>query len=205
MDLTGYLAARFPGLTLGPALFYEWPIGIRFELNDESRQEPDFSKIVSRATTIYRDVFQPKDEVAVVAQKHPADAEHPKHAREPKGLFELAEERHFDFSEMTERLSIATEDGAALLEWAGVVNISNEEVSAIFGAIGNLDFSRTPRITDRVYFVNQSRDIILNMYDDRGLDVIAADRASLLPLYRSHFEWILTYDVPQIERTFEGL
>jgi hypothetical protein len=44
----------------------------------------------------------------------------------------------------------------------------------ILRAIMHNDFPlKQPRIGDRVYFINQSRHIILHMYDDRGLDVIA--------------------------------
>jgi hypothetical protein len=100
--------------------------------------------------------------------------------------------------------SFPTEDGDAHLEWAEIPNPSNENVSLILEAIANVDFFRTPRITDYVYFINRSRNIILNMYDDRGLDVIATNRESLVSLYRSRPSWILAYDLPRIRDTFEN-
>jgi len=204
MDLLGYLAKSFPGLTLEPALFYEWPIGIRFELNDEVQPEPDFNDIVTRATAIFSETFKPEDCVIAVSLKHPIAAMHPKRARDPKGLFEFANEYHLDFGPTLEHTSFPTEDGESTLEWSPVSDVWSSKIGTIFGAIANLDFGRMPRITDCVYFVNQSRDIILNMYDDRGLDVIAANRASLSHLYHTHTSWILGYDLPQVIHTFES-
>jgi len=44
------------------------------------------------------------------------------------------------------------------------------------------------------FLVDFDRDILLHVYDDRGVDVTALDRATLLPLYRSRAEWLLDYD-----------
>jgi hypothetical protein len=41
------------------------------------------------------------------------------------------------------------------------------------------------------------------MYDDRGLDLIAADRSDLQPIYEEHKNWILDYDRQQIAAVFE--
>ena len=74
----------------------------------------------------------------------------------------------------------------------------------ILKAIANDSYySRRTATDDRIYFVNRTRNIILHMYDDRGMDVIAAGRNDLQAIYDEHKDWILDYDRKQIVETFE--
>lgn len=41
------------------------------------------------------------------------------------------------------------------------------------------------------------------MYDDRGLDLIAADKESLRSIYEKYNDWILDNDIEQIQKLFE--
>lgn len=81
----------------------------------------------------------------------------------------------------------------------------------ILRAIGHTDFSsRQPRLdsnwfftSKEVYFINIDKKLIFHMYDDRGLDIISADKEILQPIYKKHNEWILDYDREQIDKQFE--
>jgi len=53
------------------------------------------------------------------------------------------------------------------------------------------------------YFVNIDKKLILHMYDDRGLDIVSADREALVSIYKKHNDWILDYDREQIDKQFE--
>ena len=59
-------------------------------------------------------------------------------------------------------------------------------------------------MTSAIYLFDTNRHIIFHLYDDRGLDVAAIDRETLLPLYYKYNSWILDYDRPKIEELFEG-
>jgi Domain of unknown function (DUF3885) len=52
------------------------------------------------------------------------------------------------------------------------------------------------------FFLNISKKIIYHLYDDRGCDVIAADREHIRLLYEVRNEWILDYDRDKIDSTF---
>lgn len=68
----------------------------------------------------------------------------------------------------------------------------------------NTDFPpRTPRIQDRVYFINRDRNIILHVYDDRGMDLIAASVEDLKAIYEQHKDWILDHDRSSVEELFQ--
>ena len=51
-------------------------------------------------------------------------------------------------------------------------------------------------------FINRSRNIILHMYDDRGLDVIAPQIEDLRPVYEAHKTWVLDHDRGSINNLF---
>ncbi|WP_446677145.1 DUF3885 domain-containing protein [Sphingobacterium multivorum] len=84
---------------------------------------------------------------------------------------------------------------------------------AVLLAIANQDFpSRFPRLEDNhiisnkeIYFITINKKLILNMYDDRGLDVVATDIEALRPIYEKHRDWILDCDREQIEKLFSTI
>jgi hypothetical protein len=41
------------------------------------------------------------------------------------------------------------------------------------------------------------------MYDDRGMDLIAASRSGLQTIYDEYKNWVLDYDRKRIEETFK--
>jgi hypothetical protein len=97
------------------------------------------------------------------------------------------------------------EKAITTIRWTEISPMSIDYAS-IFEAIANQNFgSRRPRVYDRIYFVDPERHVILHMYDDRGMDVIARDRATLQPLYSKFGDWILEHDRSQIDRTFQEL
>lgn len=59
-------------------------------------------------------------------------------------------------------------------------------------------------LTSSTYLFNLEKDILFHLYDFRGLDVIAADRNNLFPLYMDFNEWILEYDRLKIDAVFSA-
>jgi hypothetical protein len=72
-------------------------------------------------------------------------------------------------------------------------------------AVANTDFLRQPRITQDkdIYFININKQLIFHMYDDRGLDIIAANIETLRPIYEKHNNWLLDYDREKIDKQFQ--
>jgi hypothetical protein len=93
------------------------------------------------------------------------------------------------------------EDQNFSLQW-GQLPAHGFRYSAIMEGIANSDHARTPSVSSRVYFLNPATDVIMHMYDDRGLDIIAARRETLVPLYRSFNEWVLEYNREKISKLF---
>jgi hypothetical protein len=82
--------------------------------------------------------------------------------------------------------------------------VLNLRYELVLEAIANADHARHPAISSRVYWINRSSDIILHMYDDRGLDLIGRTKDMLGRLYRDFNPWILDYDRARINQTFSS-
>jgi len=44
--------------------------------------------------------------------------------------------------------------------------------------------------------------VMLHLYDDRGLDIVAESKAALLPIYHKLNPWILDFDHKKIDDIF---
>jgi hypothetical protein len=185
-DLAAYLSEKFPSLTLGGGLFYRWPVGIRFQLGPDVFRE--------RAPKLYEVVFAPEDSCVIVSQDWPDHtALHQRYSRVffLPGAFDSRYPLGLQSLEMT-----AGEHGEQetfSLQWAQVPARSFQ-YGAVFEGIASADHAQTPSVSGRIYFLNPAREMIIHMYDDRGLDMIAASRAALIPIYRTFSDWVLDAD-----------
>lgn len=57
--------------------------------------------------------------------------------------------------------------------------------------------------TPEIYFINKIKNNIFNLVDDRGLDIIAKDKESLVDIYSKFNSWILEYDREKIDLIFK--
>ena len=187
-DLATYLREKFPSLTLGEGLFYRWPIGLRFELGLEDFRE--------RATKLYEFVFTQRDDCVIVSQDWRLEISHEARKRYSQ-VFSLPGTFDSNVRLGLQSWNVAAEQqreqGTFSLQWAQLAARSFRYDSILEG-IANADQSKTPSVSGCVYFLNPATGIILNMYDDRGLDVIAARREALVPMYETFRRWVLDFD-----------
>jgi hypothetical protein len=59
-----------------------------------------------------------------------------------------------------------------------------------------------PRAPVVIYLLNPVSNIVMHVYDDRGVDIMALSPEALMPLYRNFDQWILDYDRPRILEAF---
>lgn len=53
-----------------------------------------------------------------------------------------------------------------------------------------------------VFFINVTKNLIYFIYDDRGCEVIAADKETLRPVYEKYPEWLYEYNREDMNRLF---
>ncbi|WP_349408510.1 DUF3885 domain-containing protein [Pseudalkalibacillus sp. SCS-8] len=212
MQLELFLQKYFQGLTLHPPLFYSWEPGIRFELADPSLTLEDARnqrRIEKRAFTLFDSVFENEDDLFmvkdfhcpkgdVVLQKRPLRF-HKKYVKEHKALYRL---KHRIVP------SVYGEENDVTHRFIFPCRKNHIKYRKLLMAIAAEDSTNSNRLLKKpkyaynVYFINVTKKIIFHMYDDRGCDVIAADKKEILYLYETYNEWILEYDREQIESVF---
>ena len=213
MQLPEYMQIHFPGLILNPSLFYSWTVGLRFELNADHWPNVQWESVLNRATTLYQSVFRQGD-IGFIVSGHDWEFENKNRpiGKMPEfrdSVFALSRKASLGLRGVAGRKRVTAHQDTvtkiiSTFRWTAIEprHIGYEQ---ILRAIMHRDFpSRQPRIVDRVYFVNQSRNIVLHMYDNRGLDIIAPQISDLSPIYEDHNDWLLAFDRPAIDQMFES-
>jgi len=205
-----FLQDNFAGLKLSKPLFYSWDYGLRFDLQDEELRTNDdeyFVEVVRRASTIFETAFEPADKLFFVFKDYKWRRQKIKHSNYA-----------FEQIDRLEKSEIYYTRDIQVCYPAGVYNLALIYITAdrinhksILTAIGHTDFPpRKPRLdkqgvftSKEIYFVNINKRLIFHMYDDRGLDIIAANKEVLQPIYEKHNDLILDYDRERIDKQFE--
>ena len=205
-----FLQNNFAGLKLSRGLFYSWNYGLRFDLQDKKLRTSDdkyFVEVVRRATKIFETAFDYSDRIIFMFMDYKWRRRKIKHTNYVFRQIDKLEKSEIFY---TKKRSVYYQNdiyNIALVKLtANRINYKN-----ILTAIGHSDFPpRQPRLdnygglTDKViFFINIDKKFIFNMYDDRGLDIIAADKEILRPIYEKHNDWILDYDRERINKQFE--
>jgi len=216
MLLTDYMSSTFPGLSLVPPLFYKWPIGIRFELGTDQADMGYDEVVLHRACTLYEAALAPGDLCWIVSGTTKFASIRPGGIRITGNryrtfcptVFKLRKPAPFRLRGPAGRFRLVTEDNEDTLatttfRWARIQPRAIDYKSILQAKANDYYHLRRPRTCDRVYFVNRTRNLILHMYDDRGLDIMGARRSDIQLIYDAHRSWILDYDRARIERVFE--
>lgn len=206
-----FLNDNFKGLKLRKPLFYNWHFALRFNLQEgRSNTDEYFKEATRRATTIFESAFDNSDKIFLVFMDF-------KYRRRKIRLSNFL----FNQVDNLEKSEICFSKEMNLYEPSLKFDIRNIAIikatadrinyKMILKAISHSDFPlREPRLDQKgaftekeIYFINIDKKIILNMYDDRGLDLISADKENLRQIYKDHEEWILDYDREQINSQFK--
>lgn len=63
----------------------------------------------------------------------------------------------------------------------------------------------TPKASATSFLVDPTNQILIHVYDDRGMDVISLKRDTLVGLYKKHNSWLLDYDRERIIEAFGAI
>ena len=207
-EYQSFLSNNFRGLKIRKGLFYNWSIGLRFDLQvGRTDTEDYFKEVIGRASTLFETAFDKADNIffALIEYKH-------KRRKIRFGNYAFRQVRNLDKSKVAYfKVKHLYEDNRFDQRNVAVTKLTVDRINYknLFTAIGNSDFTaRKPRLDNEsfsskeIYFINIDKELILNMYDDRGLDIIASNIETLRPIYTKHNDWILDYDRHQIDKHF---
>lgn len=221
-----FLSDKFNGLKLKSPLFYNWPYGIRFdlqigELDDSKRivideygnlvakdilvtEDEYFNEIQKRSNALYEFSFEESDFVYLVISEHKYKK---RKIKFPNFIFNQIQ--NLKKSEIEYKIENKIYEKNDIRNIA-IMKIESKSINYknILSAIANTDFvARKPRLdnygifsTKEIYFVNINKQLIFHMYDDRGLDILAKDKEAILPIYNKFNHLILDYDRDRIDK-----
>ncbi len=181
---------------LAKPIFYNCSIGIRLEIGDPSQdtgQAAYFEKACKKASDIYKlmhfdvlridffgeKVLDIKNNVKIICDTF--GIELPCHVREFRHDEGFVSECYWDLSEI-------------------MLNAKYMLMKIIMSDFPK--FAGSSVYADAVYFFDTYGDVLFHLYDDRGLDIVAADKESIAHVYNSHKEAVLDYDRAKIEHIF---
>ncbi|QNU07254.1 DUF3885 domain-containing protein [Peribacillus butanolivorans] len=201
------METNFPNLSLRPALFYSWDIGIRFELGVEWKIEYDFENspylkgVYKRAINLFKSLHLDDEEIFVVANVN--DYGYKKvnifypFVRDKDVLYKL---KHkvipYVFPEDDEEGRYITHRFMLRCKTSDIRYVP------LLKAICNQDMGIRPSIFHDIFFININRETIFHVYDDRGCDLLAKSAETIRDIYNKYNEWILDYDREEIDKVF---
>lgn len=206
-----FLYDNFKGLRLRKPLFYSWDNGLRFDLQvGETDTDEYFQEVTRRASTIFQTAFDNSDNVFLVFMDYKYKR---RKIRFPNFTFKQIDNLQNTEISYSKEFRLYEPDDKFDIRNIAIIKLTTDRIDYknILTAIGNTDFpSKQPRLDQNgfltgkeIYFVNIDKKLIFHMYDDRGLDIVSADRETLRPIYKKHNDWILDYDREQIDKQFE--
>lgn len=190
--------------TLEHSVFYEAPIGIRFEIGGEedvyikkgimrkSHPNPNYvNKAVERASRIF-DVLPKKDWILRI------DVYHEKKIKNLLKALRLGLPHEKVLNEYEE-------DGEKIFHYELYWSLNDVDWSqdTLIREIILADIGGFNCLASAVYLLHPNEKILYHLYDDRGLDVVAQDKRTLYPLYKTFNAWILEYDRESIDNLFK--
>jgi hypothetical protein len=190
-------------------LFYAADHGLRFELaGDVDEYALRFVRAIERARVVAGEFLSGSENLTAVITHHGDEKRSSRGAASLKKLKEIG--FHADFGppdRMPEKNeSYAREFGTDLYRYWYSADFEKTEgsITALIWAAIAREMAITPKAQwlDGIYIVDFQRRLAICPYDDRGLDVIAPDRASLQPLYEKLNTWLLDYDSKAMDAKF---
>lgn len=205
-----FLKENFKGLRLRKPLFYSWDCGLRFDLQvGASNTDSYFQEVTKRATTIFQSAFEYSDQVFLVLMDYQYKR---RKIRFSNFVFKQIDNLVKSEISYTKEVRLYDTSDKSDIRNVAIIKLTTNRINHknILTAIGHTDFpTRQPRLdhngflSDKeIYFVNMDKKLIFHMYDDRGIDIIAADKETLRPIYKLHHDWILDYDRERIDKQF---
>lgn len=190
------------------AMFYEGHFGLRFDLGGNLPMGPlRFLQAIDRARTITKAAFQDSSQVTAVVSHYGGERRSRRDVASFKQLREIGFDLPFgppDKVPQGEEGHIA-EYGEDLCRYWYAVSFPNDQepVNALLWASVVREMPITPkaRWLD-VHIVDFDRGLVLRVYDDRGMDVVATRPGPLEPLYRTFDAWLLDHDRAAMDASF---
>lgn len=190
--------------TLDQSIFYNVPVGIRFEIGNESDVylQTDSEKLIAnpayikgalhRALTIYHHLPAMPNILCIRVFINPK--EYRSHGQK--------EIRYICSSAKLPQPHEQYGANPVYLYWQ--LEQMEYDISKLFREITMGDLGGNPDFVSSVYLVNTAEIFLFHLYDDRGADVAAVHSEQLHFFYEHFNDWILDHDREKIDQIFKN-
>jgi hypothetical protein len=197
-----YLAGNFKGQKINKPLFFNGSFGLRFDLQvGETNTDEYFAEVVKRSASLFEAAFDAGDMIFLVFRDFKWRRRKIRFSNYCFNQIDGLKKQEINYSTIRSPYDKDDIFNSAIIKLkCGRINYKN-----ILTAIANTDFSpRQPRFkffgSEEIFFINTSKNLVFHMYDDRGLDIIASDIATLRPIYKKFNTWILEANRAEIDK-----
>lgn len=192
-ELDFHLNQHFAGVEMKQPLFYNAPFGLRYELLGET----------SRAKSLFHAMNDPSDDLYIVLF---ADiwSQYPFDVAEPELMQVLYQYIPGFSSEQATQSTIPYRYPNEDVE-EGTVTLRVWTKKKAGELLANLLLSDKMNgdLDGDIFFINTRKHVLLDLYDDRGLDIVSTVKEPLVPMYSKFNSWILDHDRKKIDEMFQ--
>lgn len=210
-DIIAKINKQFGVNELPQALFYSFDHALRFELGGASvgtdRPMRRFFQAYQRSVAVSQRFFENSSDVFVLLSSYGMEQPDKKRLKNLKlcgikrsesqyvhktpqqdddhiAAFGCDIFRHWDIAKLKDRQTISE------ILWLGIAREMGIKPS-FFGST-------------TAYLVDPDKGLVLHLYDDRGMDLIAIEKAPLKDLYLNFNDWLLRYDLTRMKVMFDN-
>lgn len=192
-DIFKYIQENYPNF---------WSdINIRFELGEpfDNGTDERMNQAIMRVKTLFEDIFEQDDFIHLFIKDWGKGTDVMFGNTTPNYLYELLNNHKLDETIMYEHDEDIDDAGNTIqVERPYNVKILSSTLSSIpyediLMGIANYEQGREPSIGQQVYFIDTNKDIVFNMYDDRGCIVFSKAKERLKQLYVNYNDWLVDY------------
>ena len=202
-----FLNQNFEGLEVKKPLFYNWNLGLRFDLQKDFTNPVDienkeyFKEVYNRAEKLFEFCFDQEEEIYLSIFSYKRKRQR---IRKTNYIFKLIKNEpysNYHFDKVSNRYESNEKWNTLIIK----DKIKNINIADLINGLCNTDFPMMkPSIPEEVYIMNIDKKIIFHIYDDRGLDILSSNKKILIDLYDQFDKWVLEYDREQIKKQLDN-
>lgn len=201
-EYLNFIKLNFSGLEIKMPLFYNWDLGLRFDLQQEftnpvcTDDDGYFKEVYHRAKNLFDFCFNKEDQVYVAIFSYKWRKQRIRKSNFIFKLFKDQSHPKLEFSKISNRYESNEKWNRLIIK----KKVENIDIDNLVKGLCNTDFPMMkPSISEEVYLININKKLIFHVYDDRGLDILATNKKNLLDIYNNFDSWILEYDREKIK------
>lgn len=198
----------------GNPLFYNCDVSLRFGISEdediehflkfddeESIVNPEFIKnTVNKAYSIFKNLENTFD-ILRIDIMYDEDNEYVEIIKEICEVLKINEPDEI----VSDKVVLEDDEILKRKQLIWNLDISKIDYYNAITEIAKTDFGGCQYLCYYVYFIDTLNNIVLNMYDDRGLDIISENEEILYHLYKKYNEYILDYDREKTDKLFKDI